>query len=132
MREIYGEKYKMSDLEFHFPIKFNFDKYDFPAAEVIDKYTYRIHFKEPYTKFLYWLAMPFFTAMPKEADEFYSQSQLRRYTLHLNTQAVGTGPYYLRKYYIERIELWKNPLYRDVRYPSEGEEGDKEKGTREV
>ena len=41
---------------------------------------------------------------------------------------VGTGPYYLRVFSYDKIESWKNPLYRDDFYPKVGEKTDKEKG----
>jgi len=43
------------------------------GVEVNNRYQYRIRIKGKYPQFIFWLAMPFFSAMPWEADVFYDQ-----------------------------------------------------------
>ena len=63
------------------------------GAEAIDAHTYRIRVKGKYPQFLYWLAMPFFAPIPREAEVFYSQPGMADRNFTLDWQPVGTGPY---------------------------------------
>lgn len=86
-----------------------------------DSHTLVIQLKEPYYQLHYVLAMGFTTVVPKEAVEFYGEEFLNH--------PVGTGPYKLEKWIRNSsITLVKNPTYRDVTYPAEGEAGDEEAG----
>ena len=101
----------------------------FPGVEIINKYTYRVILNTKYPQFVYWLAMPFFSPMPKEAVDFYSQPALKERNIILDRFPVGTGPYRIETLvpYKELI-LVKNENFRVERYPSSGAPGDREAG----
>jgi peptide/nickel transport system substrate-binding protein len=104
---------------------------DFPlaGAEVVDRYTYRIHIKGKYPQFIYWLAMPFFAPVPWEADAFYAQPGMADNNLTLDWQPVGTGPYYLSENDPNRrMVLTKNPYYHGETYPEDGDAADRQAG----
>ena len=94
-------------------------KNDIAGIKVINKYSFSIILKKQYPQFIYWLAMPFFTAMPWEADLFYGQKSLKEKNITLNWYPIGTGPFRL----IEnnpnlRMVLEKNSNFRGEVYPS--------------
>ena len=100
-----------------------------PGVEVVDKHTLKIRVVGKYPQFKYWLAMTFFAPIPWEVDAFYAQAGMAQRNLNADTWPVGTGPYMLTEYIPNaRMELDRNPNYRGVPYPCEGEEGDREKG----
>ncbi len=99
------------------------------GVKVLDKYTYSIRIKGKYPQFIFWLAMPFFAPMPWEADVFYSQQGLIDKNITLDWQPIGTGAYMLEENNPNlRMVMLKNPNYHADFYPTEGEEGDKERG----
>ncbi len=101
----------------------------FPGVEVVDRYTYRIILKTKYPQFVYWLAMPFFSPMPKEAIDFYSQPAVEDRNITIDRFPVGTGAYRIETLLAHKeIVLVKNENFRVVRYPSSGEPGDREAG----
>ena len=101
----------------------------FPGVEVVDRYTYRIILKTKYPQFVYWLAMPFFSPMPKEAIDFYSQPAVKDRNITIDRFPVGTGAYRIETLLAHKeIVLVKNENFRVVRYPSSGEPGDREAG----
>ena len=101
----------------------------FPGVEVVDRYTYRIVLKTKYPQFVYWLAMPFFSPMPKEAIDFYTQPAVADRNITIDRFPVGTGAYRIETLLAHKeIVLVKNENYRVVRYPSSGEPGDREAG----
>lgn len=101
----------------------------FPGVEVVDRYTYRITLKAKYPQFVYWLAMPFFSPMPKEAIDFYSQPAVADRNITIDRFPVGTGAYRIETLLAHKeIVLVKNENYRVVRYPSSGEPSDREAG----
>jgi ABC-type transport system substrate-binding protein len=101
----------------------------FAGAEVVDRYSYRIRIKGKYPQFAYWLAMPFFSPMPWEADRFYSQPGMARRNLSLDWYPVGTGPFWLSENNPNlRMVLERNPNFRDERYPDEGMPEDAQAG----
>jgi len=105
------------------------DQYPLPGVEVVDAHTYRITIKGKYPQFAYWLAMPFFSPMPHEAERFYAQPGMKERNLNLDWWPVGSGPYYLSENDPNRrMVLTKNPYYDSEAYPAEGEEGDAEAG----
>ncbi len=107
------------------------DLNDFPleGAEVVDRYTYRIHVKGKYPQFIYWLAMPFFAPVPWEAEVFYAQPGMADRNLTLDWQPVGTGPYYLAENDPNRrMVLRKNPYFHGETYPSDGSDEDRAAG----
>jgi ABC-type transport system substrate-binding protein len=99
------------------------------GVEVLDRHSYRIRVKGKYPQFVYWLTMPFFAAMPWEADKFHSQPGMAERNLVLDWYPVGTGPYMLTENNPNaRMVLERNPNFRDEAYPCEGEAGDAETG----
>lgn len=98
---------------------YNLDKMRLEGARVLDRHTYQIVIKGDYPQFLYWLAMPFFSPMPPEADKFYSQEGMSEHNLTLDWYPIGSGPFYL----IEndpsyRILLGKNENYHKELFPT--------------
>jgi hypothetical protein len=80
------------------------DLMQFPleGVQVVDSHTYRIKLKGKYPQFVYWLAMPFFSPVPWEAERFYSQPGMSEgKNLSLDWYPVGTGAYMLT---LERSE----------------------------
>lgn len=101
----------------------------FPGVEVVDRYTYRVILKAKYPQFVYWLAMPFFSPMPKEAIDFYNQPAMKERNITIDRFPVGTGAYRIETLLAHKeIVLVKNENFRVERYPSSGEPGDREAG----
>ena len=104
-------------------------QYPLAGVEVIDRHTYRIRIKGKYPQFLYWLAMPFFAAVPWEADRFHSAPGMAEKNLTLDWYPMGTGPYMLTENDPNaRMVLERNPNFRGEPYPCEGEAGDRAEG----
>jgi oligopeptide transport system substrate-binding protein len=90
------------------------DLRDFPLAgvTVINKYEYQIKIHGAYPQFIYWLAMPFFSPMPWEADLFYSKPTMREKNITLDWHPIGTGPYLLKENNPnQQMVLEKNPHF---------------------
>ena len=105
------------------------NQYPLPGVEVVDATTYRITINGKYPQFAYWLAMPFFSPMPQEAERFYARPGMKERNLNLDWWPVGSGPYYLSENDPNRrMVLTKNPYYDSEPYPAEGEAGDAEAG----
>jgi ABC-type transport system substrate-binding protein len=103
--------------------------YPLEGVQVIDAQTYRIKVYGKYPQFMYWLAMPFFSPMPVEAERFYAQDGMQRNNLTLDWWPVGSGPYYLSENNPnQRMVLTRNPNFSAENYPAEGEPGDKDAG----
>ncbi|MGR8999842.1 MAG: ABC transporter substrate-binding protein [Gammaproteobacteria bacterium] len=99
------------------------------GVEVINRYQYRIRINGKYPQFKFWLAMPFFSPMPWEADVFYAQPGLSDKNITLDWFPIGTGPYLLAENNPNRrMILLKNSLFHLEKYPSEGEPEDKQNG----
>lgn len=99
------------------------------GVRVLDRYRYEIKVQGKYPQLRYWLAMPFFAAVPWEADVFYQQPGLIKKNITLDWFPVGTGPYFLTENDPNsRMVLTRNPNYRDDFYPTEGEAEDAEQG----
>lgn len=99
------------------------------GVEVVDRYRLRIRLKGKYPQFLYWLAMPFFSPMPWEAEAFYSQQGMARRNVNLNWYPLGSGPFMLEENNPNlRMVLAANPHFHGERYPQEGSPGDREAG----
>ncbi len=91
------------------------------GIKVIDKHTIKFTLSRPFPQFLYAFAMPFTYAVAKEA--------VTKYGKEFVNHPVGTGPFITGKYNQgNQIVYTKNPNYRTVTYPSEGESGDSAKG----
>jgi len=105
------------------------DRFPLEGVTRIDRYTYRIKLIGRYPQFLYWLAMPFFAPVPREADRFYSQPGMAEKNLTLDWYPVGTGPYMLTENNPNsRMVLSRNPNFHKEAYPCEGEAGDRAAG----
>lgn len=105
------------------------DKFALTGVTRIDKYRLRLRIKGKYPQMLYWLAMPFFSPVPREAERFYAQPGLSEKNITLDWHPVGTGPFSLTENNPNaRMILEKNPLYRVETYPCEGEPSDQEQG----
>ena len=105
------------------------ERYPLEGVKRIDRYTYRITLIGKYPQFLYWLAMPFFAPVPREADRFYSQPGMAEKNLTLDWYPVGTGPYMLTENNPNsRMVLERNPNFHGETYPCAGEAGDAEAG----
>jgi len=105
------------------------ERYPLEGVTRLDRYTYRIKLIGKYPQFRYWLAMPFFSPVPREVDRFYSQPGMEEKNLSLDWYPVGTGPYMLTENNPNsRMVLERNPNYHGELYPCEGEEGDREAG----
>jgi len=99
------------------------------GVTVVDRHTFRIRLKGKYPQFVYWLAMPFFSPMPPEADRFYAQPGLAKKNISLDWYPLGSGPYMLSEHDPNRrMVLTRNPHYAGEVYPSEGAPGDREAG----
>jgi ABC-type transport system substrate-binding protein len=87
------------------------------GLKALDRYTLQLTLKSRSWQILYNLAMPFAAVVPREAVEKYGPDFMNK--------AVGTGPFRLQEFNPSSKLTWvKNPTYRQVLYPSEGEEGD--------
>ena len=103
--------------------------YALEGVQVVDVHTYRIKVYGKYPQFAYWLAMPFFSPMPFEAERFYAQEGMQQNNLTLDWWPVGSGPYYLSENNPnQRMVLTRNPNFSGEFYPAEGEQGDREAG----
>jgi len=101
----------------------------FDGVQALDDHTLRIRVKGKYPQFKYWLAMTFTAPVAWEVDRFYHQPGMAGQNLSLNTWPVGTGPYMLVDSITNRRHvLARNPNYRGMPYPCEGEAGDREAG----
>ena len=104
------------------------EQYDVSGVRVLDKYRYAIKVYGVQEQFLYWLAMPFFTAVPPEADRFYAQPGLIDKNIVLDWYPIGTGPFQLTVNNPNKeMILQRNHQYHKELYPSEGEQGDEAK-----
>jgi len=105
------------------------EKYDLPGVRVLDRYTYEIRIRNKYTQFIYWLSMPFFSPLPREADQFFSQPELIKKNITLDWYPVGSGPFMLTVNNPNRqMVLKKNPNFHEDLYPDSGETGDEASG----
>ncbi len=99
------------------------------GATALGRYQYRIRIKGKYPQFIYWLAMPFFSPMPWEADAFYDQAGLADKNITLDWFPIGTGPYLMAENNPNRrMILLKNPLFHAETYPTDGDPEDQHKG----
>ncbi|MHB8741539.1 MAG: ABC transporter substrate-binding protein [Sulfuricaulis sp.] len=104
-------------------------KYPLAGVEEVDRYTYRVKIYGKYPQFMYWMAMPFFSPMAPEVDQFFSQPGMAARNLTLDWYTVGTGAYMLTINNPNRqMVLERNPNYHEELYPSEGEPGDAANG----
>ncbi|MDR0997377.1 MAG: ABC transporter substrate-binding protein [Zoogloeaceae bacterium] len=104
-------------------------QFDFPGVEIVDATHLRIHVIGRYPQFLYWLAMPFFAPMPREADRFFSQPGMEKKNLTLDWWPIGSGAFMMTENDPNRrMALERNPNFAGETYLCEGEPEDKENG----
>jgi ABC-type transport system substrate-binding protein len=107
----------------------DFRKYPLAGTSAVDKYTWRIRVKGKYPQWSYWMAMPFLAPVPWEADAFYAQEGMNENGLSLHQWPVGTGPYMMQEFIRDRRHVMvRNPNYRGMPYPCEGQPEDKAAG----
>ena len=105
------------------------DRFPLSGVTRVDRYTYRVRLIGKYPQFLYWLAMPFFAPVPREADRFYSQPGMAEKNLTLDWYPVGTGPFMLTENNPNsRMVLTRNPNFHGETYPCEGDPADRADG----
>ena len=103
--------------------------FEFEGVKTIDRYTYQIRIKGKYPQLVFWLAMPFFSPMPWEAEKFYSQPGMEERNISLNWYPVGTGPFMLTENNPNlRMVMEKNPNFHGERYPEHGDPEDEDNG----
>jgi ABC-type transport system substrate-binding protein len=108
---------------------FDLRQVEFPGAEVVDRYSYKVRIDGRYPQFVYWLAMPFFAPMPWEAEALTNQPGMDANNITLDWYPVGTGPFMLTENNPNmRMVLARNPNFHGEVYPSEGMPGDGEAG----
>lgn len=104
---------------------FDLTQHTISGVKVLDKYRYSIKVKGVQEQFIYWLAMPFFTAVPPEADSFYSQQGLIDKNIVLDWYPIGTGPFQLTiNNPNKEMVLEKNLNFQPEYYPSQSEDND--------
>jgi ABC-type transport system substrate-binding protein len=105
------------------------DAFPLSGVEKVDSHTWRVRIKGKYPQFLYWLAMPFFSPVPREVDRFFARPGMAAKNLTLDWWPVGTGPFMLSENDPNRrMVLSRNPNFHGQRYPCEGEPGDRAAG----
>lgn len=104
-------------------------RYPLSGVKVLDRYTYQIQLQGQYPQFVYWLAMPFFSPIPWEADRFYAEPGMSDNNMTLAWYPVGTGPYLLQENNPNRrMVLIKNPYFHGEYYPTTGSLADRKAG----
>jgi ABC-type transport system substrate-binding protein len=87
---------------------------DIEGLRVLDRYTFRVRFREPNYIFRDWLTFDAFAAVAPEVIAAYKDESNR-----VMDRPVGTGPYRLKEWTRgQKIVLEANPGYRDVAYPA--------------
>lgn len=96
-------------------------QYPLEGVKKLDNYSFEITLKGQYNQFLFWLAMPFFSPIPWEADLFYSRPGMEDKNLTFGWYPIGTGPFMLIENNPNRhMVLVKNPNFREVYFPVDG------------
>ena len=99
----------------------DYTKFNVEGLQAPDDRTLVITLKKPFRQFLYVLAMAGTLIAAPEA--------IAKYGDNLINNPVGTGPFRLKRWVRnQRLDFEKNPRYWGSTYPTEGEDGDKEKG----
>lgn len=122
----------------------DFSRYDLPVEGVtaVDEHTLRLTLVQPYPQMVHVLAMHSYSPVPRELIDYHLTSEpagngqrrpipvaQRTAQITRPDQTVGTGPYILTKFDRSgEIIFERNPDYRLVTYPTEGEPSDRQKG----
>ena len=89
--------------------------------EALDDFTLQIKLTKPWPQITYMLAHLPTAPMAREAVDHYGDQ--------IMNVMVGTGPFMLERWQRgSKMVLVRNPKFREERYPSEGRQGDAEKG----
>ncbi|MEZ5567506.1 MAG: ABC transporter substrate-binding protein [Halioglobus sp.] len=105
------------------------DDFELSGVQVLDERTLEITIAGRYPQFVFWLAMPFFSPVPREVDRFYNNPGFAERNLTLDWWPVGSGPFMMVKNDPNsEIVLERNPNYRYETFPVEGAPGDFEAG----
>jgi oligopeptide transport system substrate-binding protein len=95
------------------------DEVNLKGVKLIDNHTFEITIKGLYPQFKFWLAMRFFSPMPKEADRFYHNPGFKERNLSLDWFPIGSGPFMLTKNNPNgEMILEKNPNYNHDHFPT--------------
>jgi oligopeptide transport system substrate-binding protein len=104
------------------------DRFEVSGVQILDRYRYAIDIRGKYPQFQYWLAMPFFSPVPHEAERFYRQPGMPA-NISLDWYPVGSGPYMLSLHDPSRMMvLERNPNFSGEAYPSAGASEDADLG----
>lgn len=119
-------------------------KEELEGVKAVDDYTLQFRLSSPWPQLVYVLAINNYAPVPREVLEYHLMTRPKpdrageREDIPLPDRdpeirepaaVVGTGAYCLAEWVKgSKIVLVRNSGYRDVRYPSEGEPGDEEKG----
>ncbi len=124
-----GALYNQENDERENPIWLDLDRFDLKGVRAIDRHTYQVMLKRKYPQFILWMAMPFFSPLPREADRFFTQAPLVKLNLSLDNRPLGTGPYRMDRFLPNKeIVMVKNANFRREHYPDDGEPEDRELG----
>jgi ABC-type transport system substrate-binding protein len=122
----------------------DFRRYDEPmeGVKALDEYTLEIKLTKPFPQLLYVLAMNNYAPVPRELIDYHLATEpdgrggrkpmplnQRTPEIHNPEEVVGTGAYMLDQWVAgSKIVLVRNPDYREIFYPCEGTEEDREAG----
>ncbi len=122
----------------------DFSRYDLPVEgiEAVDSLTVRFHLTTPYPQFIYVLAIAVYAPIPHEVVDYWLTTEgdetgerhplpehERSPEILQPEQVVGTGPYLLEEWKRKwRINLVRNPEFREEYYPCEGTAADSARG----
>lgn len=124
-----GALYNQENDERENPIWLDLDRFDLKGVRATDRYTYQVTLKRKYPQFILWMAMPFFSPLPREADRFFTQAPLVKRNLSLDNRPLGTGPYRMDRFLPNKeIVMVKNANFRREHYPDDGAPEDRELG----
>jgi ABC-type transport system substrate-binding protein len=128
-KRIAGFSYNQEKDEKENPLWLDYHHFPFPGVVKKDDHTFQLILKKKYPQILYWLAMPFFSPIPWEADKFYSQGPLIKKNITLQCFPVGTGPFRIEVFDPNlEIILVKNENFHKETYPLEGAPEDRVTG----
>jgi ABC-type transport system substrate-binding protein len=97
-----------------------------PGFQALDDRTFQIKLSQPYPQLLWVLTMPYGFVVPHEAVEYYDGAKHageRAPRPLFRNRPVGTGPWILKEWrFGYKVEYVRNPKYKHMTYPTEGEE----------
>jgi ABC-type transport system substrate-binding protein len=119
-----------------------YEKEDLPGVTALDEHTVRFKLAKPFPQLIFVLAMQSYAPAPREVISYHLETKsdgkggripipVKERSTEIRTPeaVVGTGAYMMTTWERgSKIIVERHPEYRDVRYPSEGAPGDREKG----